>query len=108
MALATKALTALNQEIVIDDPTEYNGGLAVQYGTKSSTGGASSGTIVVEGTLNGTDWDDIKMTRPSTDTQTNTISSAGIWMANIVGFDKVKVRMSVAGDVVVSLNVAMG
>jgi hypothetical protein len=80
------------EETLVLDTNEYQAGAAVvQYGA----GGL--GTIVLEATVNGTDYVALKMTNPTTKADVDNLAAAGVAWAEVVGYDKVRVRKSVAG-----------
>ena len=105
MASATKNLTVLNQTIDINSPSETRGVLSIQYGLNGA-GGAGTGTIVVEARNNDTQpWVIIAVDTTGTPvTSAMSIAAAGLYKAEAQGYEMVRVRMSVVGDVVVTLN----
>lgn len=89
MAQATKNLAAVDDAITMRNDTENGGTITIQY---PSTG---AGTLVLEGTLNDTDWVSIMVQNVTTKTDSATMAAAGIYYAEGVGFNQVRVRKSV-------------
>lgn len=98
--IATKVLTAANDAIEVQIPTDRLAVAGVQYGA----GGA--GTVVLEGTLDDTTWIVIEMVDPNDHTTFATsITAAGIWQADVSVFKKIRARYSVdGGSVTVTLS----
>lgn len=95
MARATKDLTALNDEIVISDIDESNGGVSVYYGT----GGLGTLVVEVSAVDAGNEWVQIKLKNPSiaVNAEIDNLAAQGIAWADIVGVRRVRARKSVAG-----------
>lgn len=102
MATAKKVLTNVNDEIVIDIPTDQSGAIGVQYGA----GGA--GTIVVEGTIDSTTWLALKIINVTTKVDADNLAASGIGSVEVYALEKVRVRKTVAGpgDVTVTISLA--
>lgn len=95
MATAQKDLAAVNDKLVLNDPTEKAGKIIVQM----LTGGA--GTVVVEGTGSDdpaapdTDWVNLKLTNPVTKVDADNIAAVGLLWADDPGYGQVRARKTV-------------
>lgn len=101
-AKATKTLTALNDLV---GPIEVPGGV-IMAGVQYGAGGL--GTIILEGTLNDTDYATIALTPAGGGAAVLLLSAAGIANADVSAYSRVQIRKSVAGagGVLATLTVA--
>lgn len=90
--ICNKVLTAENDAIgPIVVPRDHFVQAFVQYGA----GGA--GTIVLEGTLNDTDYVAVGLVPIGGGAVVANAAAAGVWSADVSAFSRVRVRKSVAG-----------
>lgn len=90
MAQATKILTALNEDITFDIPTDDT----AVVGVESQTAGDNS--IVLEGNMGGA-WFTIQMSKPDGTAPALLITGAGVGYADVSYCDKIRVRKSAIG-----------
>ena len=94
---ATQALTLLNQTMELDFPGDEGVYASVQYGATGADGvTAATGSIVLEGTNDGKTWTVIALTPAGGGAAVLLLAAAGLAWA-IAPYDRVRVRMSVAG-----------
>lgn len=102
MARILGNLNAVNDEVVIPLPEDFNGVIALQY----PTGG--TGTVVVEAQLEETkEWIGVKLKNVTTVAEVDNAAASGIYAAEIYGYRRVRARKSVtagACDVVLAAN----
>jgi hypothetical protein len=102
---ATRTLTLINDEIVLDPPEGINGAVGVQH-----NGGP--GTVVLEGKVGDAQaaWVAIGMKSYADGSALANLAAAGGGYAECVGLDRIRVRKSVAGpgDAIISINYQPG
>ncbi len=93
-------LKAVDDAVVLDWPGGCNGGVGVQLD------GTFVGTVVVEGTINGTTWVALKPSPIDTDVAAASFTAKAIVKAQVVGLTKVRVRCSAytSGTIEVTIN----
>lgn len=100
-AVATKTLTALNDKL---GPLEVPGGV-ITAGMQYGAGG--QGTIVLEGTINDTDYIAINVTPAGGGASVANLAAAGIGTADVSAYSKVRINKSVAGAGGVSASLSL-
>lgn len=98
MAQGSKALVGLNDVFEVSLPSkEYNGACSIEYGIFGADGAtASSGTIIVEATISGQAWYTKTITKTNK-TDVTQLAAASLAYFEVVGDERVRVRMTVAG-----------
>lgn len=102
MARVQQALTAADETITLDIPEDESGLGSVQYGA----GGL--GTIVVEASITRDAWFQVGLRNALTDAVVADLSAAGGAYFPVAGYNKVRVRKSVAGAGPVTVGLAFG
>ena len=88
MARVKKDLEALNSTVSVPFTGETNGACAFQY----AVGGA--GTVVAEGSLNGTDWVVLTIINAATKADATSATAAGLYYVENIGYD-VRIKKTV-------------
>ena len=101
--IAHKDFTVLNSEIMLNPPDGLNGGVGVQYES-------GAGTLVLEGRVHDTfTWIAILLTSYVDGTTTLAIAAAGMYYANVIGLDAIRLRKSVgAAQLIAAMNYQPG
>ena len=102
MARITKDLTAADETIEIDVPEDQAGLASMHYGT----GGA--GTIVAEACIQAGAWFPVGIRDAITDGVVANLAAAGAGYFPVAGYNKIRVRKSVAGGGPVTASLAFG
>lgn len=103
MAQVNKALVALNDNIILDIPTDDTAVVGIQYGA----GGL--GTIELQGTMDGgATWFTIQLLKPDGTAAALNLAAPGQGYADVSYCDKIKINKTVAGagGVNVSVNLS--
>lgn len=92
MALALKDLTDLNSAITLNCDHDKSGVATVQYRS-------GAGTLVLEGTLDGDNWESIIVVASddTTEAPAATMTATGMYIASFGGLKSIRVRKSVGG-----------
>lgn len=97
MALAAKTLLLLNDAAIISLDEDRGSFVGVEYGPYGDDGStASTGTIVLEGTVSGLQWVTVSLL-PPTGAAIQLAAVVGIWLADCRAYTTARVRMSVVG-----------
>lgn len=109
MARQKKGLAALDASFEVNlPPSQFNGTVAVEYGSlDADESGNSSGTIVVEKTISGIDWYTATLTKPDK-SEVTSLAAAGMGYIEVTADEAVRIRMSVAGSVMVYVGAKQG
>lgn len=93
-------LKAVNDAVVLDWPGGCNGGAGIQLA------GTFVGTVVVEGTINGTDWIALKPIAVDDETAAASFTGPELLKVQVVGLTKVRTRCSLytSGTIEVTIN----
>lgn len=103
MATVNKVLTAINEEIILDIPTDRTAICGLQYGA----GGL--GTVELQGTMDaGVTWFTIQLSKPDGTAAALSLVAAGQGYAEVGYCDRVRAKKTVAGagPVTTTLNLA--
>jgi hypothetical protein len=102
MARAQQVLTLANEAITIDVPEDQSGLGSIQYGA----GGL--GTLVVEASIIRDAWFPVGLRNALTDAVVADLAAAGGAYFPVAGYNKIRVRKSVAGAGPVTAGLAFG
>lgn len=91
MAIAKKQITALNDVVAIDVPTDQTVLPAIQLPQ------GWAGTVVLEGTIDGVTYDALSLTPALGGAAVASAAARGIWFGPAGSYDKLQLRVSVAG-----------
>jgi hypothetical protein len=96
MAEQSKVLAVVNDTMEVPLDTDWNGAVGIEYGPKGDNNAASTGTVVVEGSVSLLAWYALKIVLPDA-SKVDLLAAAGLGYVDATGYTKVRVRMSVAG-----------
>jgi hypothetical protein len=97
MAQQSGVLKVLNGVVPIALVKDWNGAAGVEYGPKGEDGNtASSGTLIVEGTVSSLAWYPLKIVLPD-GSKVDFLSAPGIGWVEVTGYNAARARMTVVG-----------